>query len=158
MRRFFYVVGALCTLIVVVVVGLIAVTAYLGSGMDAASRAYVDRAVVDIGQHWDRMELLNRASPTLRAQASPDKVASLFEQLTKLGKLVHYDGAKGQATMSFIIRGDSGTRAHYEADATFENGPAHFRFDLSKHDKQWMIDSFFVDLAPILGNPLVKPI
>ena len=65
------------------------------------------------------------------------------------GGLRRYDGAKGQATVVVAIGRGSTVRAHYEASATFENGPARFRIDLSNQDERWMIDGFFVAGAPV---------
>jgi hypothetical protein len=144
MRRFLLTLGVACTIVILLVGGLVGVVAYRGSALDKEGNAYVDQAVVDVSKNWDSRELLRRASPEYLSRTSPEQLAALFQNFEKLGHLVHYDGALGQTTMSFFSR-DSGLRAHYEANATFENGRARFRIDLSKHDERWMIDGFFVD-------------
>ena len=152
MRRIFYGLGIVFTALIVVAFGLVGFAAYKGSGLDSESKAYVDRAVIDVGTKWDTAELLKRASPDLLTHSSPDQLKALFQTLGGFGALVHYDGSEGQATMSASIGSGSTVRAHYDANATFKNGPAHFRIDLSKRDDRWMIDGFFVDITPPGSN------
>jgi hypothetical protein len=158
MRRIFYVLGVAFAVIIVGGGGLVGFAAYRGSGLDKESKAYVDQAVIDIGKKWDPTELVNRSSPSLLKIVSPEQFATLFQQLAKFGKFIHYDGATGQATMKVMMGGGSGVSAHYDASATFENGPAHFRIDLSKRSDRWMIDGFYVDVTPPAAKPVGKTI
>jgi hypothetical protein len=156
MRRVFHALGVVFAAIIVIVAGLIGFTAYRGSALDTEAKTYVDQAVIDVGKNWDKAELLKRASPDLLSQVSPGQITTLFQNLGRFGPLVHYDGAKGQAVMSVSTGSGAVVRAHYEANATFQNGPVHFRIDLSKHDERWMIDGFFVDLSPPATNPVSR--
>ena len=144
MKRFLFSLGVAFAIVILLVGGLVGVTAYWGSALDKEGDAYVDQAIRDMSRNWDVRELLRRGAPELLSHESPEQLATLFQNLEKLGHLVHYDGALGQTTMSFLSR-DSGVRAHYEARATFEHGQAHFRIDLSKRDGHWTIAAFFVD-------------
>jgi hypothetical protein len=146
MRRLFYVLGVAFVVVIVAVGGLVGFAAYRGSGLDAESKAYVDQAVIDVGQKWDRAELLKRASPDLLKVTSPGQISTLFDQLAGFGRLIHYDGATGQAIMK--VGDGAGVTAHYDAAATFANGQARFRIDLIKIDERWMVQSFYVDLTP----------
>jgi hypothetical protein len=154
MRRLFYILGIVFVVLIVGIGGLVGFAAYRGAGLDAESKAYVDQAVVDIGQKWDKTELQKRASPALLRAVSPEQIATLFDNLAKFGKLTHYDGATGQSIMK--VGTDAGVSAHYVANATFENGPAHFRIDLLKIGDRWMIEGFYVDLSPPGGNADTK--
>jgi hypothetical protein len=156
MRRVFHVLGIAFVIVIASVGGLVAFAAWKGSGLDSECKAYVDQAIVDVGENWDKTQLIRRASPRLLRVVSPDQITTLFQQLTKFGPLVHYDGARGQATMKLAIVGDSGVTAHYEASATFANGHARFRIDLSKDNQHWVIDGFYVDLTPPVTAPPTK--
>ncbi len=158
MRRLLYALGLIFAVIIIAVTGFVGFAAYRGSALDVESKAYVDQVVVAVGKGWDQTEILRRASPDLLKHVSSEQIAASVQQLAKLGNLVHYDGAKGQATILFSTRDGSTVRAHYEASATFKNGPTRFRIDLSKHGEQWMIDGFFYDVNPITMAPVTKPI
>jgi hypothetical protein len=117
-----------------------------GNNLNAESKAYVEQAVVDIGQNWDRQELIKRASPDLIANLSPQQIAQLFDPLAaRFGKLTRYDGQTGFATIT--MGAGSKIIAHYDVAATFENGPVGFRIDLVKINDRWMIESFYVHLS-----------
>jgi hypothetical protein len=148
MRRLFYTLGAVSLVIVLGIGGLIGFAAIRGSGADAESKAYVDQAVVDISKNWDQEQLLRRASPGFMKAVSPQQISVLFDQLSKFGPLIHYNGANGQAISFFMLGSGYSVRAHYDAMATCQNGNARLRIDLSKNDGRWMIDSFYVDLSP----------
>ena len=156
MRRVLCVLGMAFGIVILSVGGFVAYAAWKGSGLDAESKAYVEQAIVDVGRNWDRAELLKRASPALLRVASPEQITTLFQQLTKFGRLIHYDGARGQATIKLAFVGASGVTAHYDANATFVNGRAHFRLDLSKAGERWMIDAFYIDLTPPATPPATK--
>ena len=158
MRRLFYTLGVVFAVLILIAGGLVGFAFYRRNAMDTESKAYVDQAVTDVGRTWDKSELLKRASPELLKRASADQIANLFQQLKSLGRLVHYDGSKGDAMMTFWIGKQTTTRAHYEAKATFENGPAHFRVDVSKLHGQWMIDGFFVNYNRTPVSAQIKPI
>lgn len=145
MRRFFLVFAALCTVIVLGVGGLMGYVAYRGSALDAEGQAYVDQALADIGKRWDVDDLITRASPALMSHASRSQLDAMFQRLARFGGLVHCDTAKGSTSTFVSIGGASTFRAHYEADARFQNGPLHFRVDLTKLNGKWMIDGFHVD-------------
>jgi hypothetical protein len=146
MRRLFYVLGIVFVVLIVGIGGLVGFAAYRGAGLDAESKDYVDQAVVDIGQKWDKTELLKRASPNLLRAVSSEQIATLFDELARFGKLTHYSSATGQSLIK--VGTDAGVSAHYIANATFENGPARFRIDLIKIADRWMIEGFYVDLSP----------
>jgi hypothetical protein len=149
-RKFLYVLGAL-TSIAMVAAGIgIGVAFYKGNALDAESRAFVDSAVPAITATWSRQQLLERATPELRDIVKPDQLTTLFDRLSRLGPLVKYEGATGQATMSYMVGSGSTVSASYVAKAQFQNGGAVFQIILLKRDGRWMIHNFHVDPAP--GN------
>lgn len=153
-RKFLYALGAL-TLIVIVVAGVgLGVLAYKGSVLDAESKDFVDAAVPAIVGSWSKEQLLERATPELRENARPDDLRALFDAFSRLGSLVEYEGAKGDANMSYMTGTGSVVSASYVAKARFQNGDAVFRIVLLKRDGHWMIHNFRVDPAP--GNRDVK--
>jgi hypothetical protein len=121
---------------------------YEGNALDAESKAFVDRAVPAIAGNWNKQQLLDRATPELRESTNPDQMTALFEGLSRLGPMVEYEGATGEATMSYVAGSGSTISASYVAKARFENGTAIFRIVLMKRNGGWMIHNFHVDSAP----------
>ncbi|GEP61659.1 hypothetical protein [Reyranella soli] len=148
MRRLFYVIGIVAVVVVAVIAVGIGVVAYKGNALDTESRAFVDNAVSAIAGTWTKQQLLERATPELREKTKPQELTALFDTLSRLGPLVEYEGATGQATMSYMTGSGGGISASYVAKARFRNGGASFRIGLVKRDDQWMINSFYVDLVP----------
>jgi hypothetical protein len=149
MRKFLYIVGATTlSLLAIAVVG-IGVLVWKAKGLDAESKAYVDTVVPAITAHWDKAALLDRATPELRASASADQIATLFDQFARLGPLVAYEGATGDANLSYFTGTGSQISAVYQAKARYQNGEATLRLILLKRDGEWRIQTFRVD-----GNPV----
>jgi hypothetical protein len=154
MRRFLNLLGAL-TLIVIVVGGIgVGVLVYTGRALDAESKAFVDSAVPAIITGGSE-QLLERATPELREVAKPDELKALFNGLAQLGPLVKYEGATGQALMSYIASTGGAISAFYVAKARFQNGSANFQIRLMRHDGHWMIHNFHIEFPPgtHLGTP-----
>jgi hypothetical protein len=149
-RRFLYILGAL-TLIVIVAAGIgLGVFFYKGHALDAESKAFIDRAVPAITATWSEQQLLDRATPELRASVKPEELKALFDSLSHLGPLIEYEGATGEAAMSYIAGSGGTVSASYVAKARFKNGTATFRIVLIMRDGRWLIQNFHVDSAP--GN------
>jgi hypothetical protein len=95
-----YILGSV-TLVVIVAAAIGAgVMVYKGRTLDAESKAFVDSAVPAITQTWSKEQLLEQATPELRDSIRPEALSALFEHLSQLGRLVAYEGAKGDAAMS----------------------------------------------------------
>jgi hypothetical protein len=150
MHRFLYILGALTLVALATVVIAIGVIAYRGTALDAESKAFVDSAVPAITASWSQEQLVKRATPELRQSVKPDQLATFFGTLSRLGPLVQYEGATGEATMSYFSASGGTVSASYVANARFENGNATFRIALLKRDGQWMIHNFHVD--PVVGD------
>ena len=150
MRRFLSVIGALA-LAGLVACGLgVAVLAHQGSQLDTESKAFVDEALPSIAAHWEESQLLDRATPELRASLKPGQLQGLFASLAKFGPLVVYEGSKGTSTMSYFAGSGTTITASYVAKAQFQNGAAAFKIILLKRDGRWRIHNFHVDRIP--GN------
>ncbi len=148
MRKFLYVLGAL-TLIIIAAAGVgFGTLFYEGRALDAESKAFVDSAVPAITATWDKQQLLDRATPELRRSVRPEELDALFNTLSQLGPLVKYEGATGEAAMSYIFGGGGAVSASYIAKARFQNGSATFQIVLMRRNGQWMIHNFHVDSAP----------
>jgi hypothetical protein len=139
------------TLIVIIVASIgLGVALIKGKTLDAESKAFVDSAIPAISATWSKQELLDRATPELRDIAKPEQLNAVFDRLSQLGPLVKYEGATGQATMSYMLGSGSTVAASYVAKAQFQNGGAVFRVVLRKREDRWMIYNFHVD--PVPGN------
>ncbi|MGH8504701.1 MAG: hypothetical protein ACRETM_01905 [Stenotrophobium sp.] len=141
-------------LALVCVVGVIVgIVFYKGNALDADSRAYVDRAVPAITASWDKDALLARITPELRQSLKSGQVTALFAQFSRLGPLVKYEGAKGQANMACRIGSGGTVSAAYVAKADYQNGAAAIRVLLVKHGGDWFIQGFHVDPEPTRRRP-----
>ncbi|MBN9085551.1 MAG: hypothetical protein J0J01_01475 [Reyranella sp.] len=96
--------------------------------------------------------MLDRAAPELRTKATPEQLALVFDTLAKLGPMVAYEGAKGDATMSYGTGAGAEVSARYVATARFQNGNATFQIVLIKRDGSWTILSFHADPVPAGGT------
>lgn len=117
MRKLLYILGAV-TLVITVVLGIgVGVLAYRGNALDAESKAFVDSAVPAITATWSEQQLLDRATPELRANVKPKELKALFDSLSQLGPLIEYESATGEATMSYIACSGGTVSASYVAKA-----------------------------------------
>ena len=153
MRRVFYALGALFLILIVGVGVLIGVTAYRGFALDKESARYVDDALVTITAHWNKNELLSRASPQFKKAANADQLASFFDAVSSaLGPLVDYEGSKGQATIKTMVGSGTSITAVYKARAKFQKGTAEFTLTLVKIDDTWMIEGFHIGSNQVMDN------
>ena len=148
MKRTLIILGILFALVIVIVAGLIGFAAYNGTKLDASSKKYVNQAIPSIIASWSEAELLEQASPELKAIAPIDQIHQLFKKLSGLGKLKEYQGAKGSSFMAYTTKNGKRITAKYTANAIFENGTAEINIQLIDHGGQWQILSFHVN-SPI---------
>jgi len=144
MRRFFYWFGIAAAVVLIVLVAGGVVLLRKGSALDAESKAYVETAVRAISSKWDQQELLDRASPELRASLKPDALTQVFDKFSQYGSLVEYEGATGEAKM-FYLNGETKISAEYKGNAKFDNGEATFNVALVKLSGKWLIYNFRFD-------------
>lgn len=148
MRKFLYILGAL-TLIGILVSGAgLGVFFYKGNALDAESKSFVDDAVPAIAATWSKQQFLDRAAPELQARVKPEELNALFERFSRLCPLAEYQGARGEAAMSYMAGTGSTVSASYVAKARCQNGSAMFRIGLVKRDGRWMIRDFRLDTVP----------
>lgn len=148
MRKFLIVVGAATCLIVIAIGAGFAFLAVKGGALDAESKQYVDDAVQAITAKWSKDELRARASPELLGTVKTGDLENLFGMLAQLGTLIEYQGATGQANMSYFTGSGSTTSASYVAKAKYQNGEATIDLKIEKRDGTWMIHYFHVNLVP----------
>jgi hypothetical protein len=148
MRKFLYVLGVL-TLAVMIAAGVgLGALVYNGHELDAESKAFVDSAIPAITGTWSEEQLIDRSTTELRGSIKPEELRALFDRLSQFGPLVEYQGATGQATMSYLSGSGGTVSASYDAKARFQNGSATFQIVLMKRDGRWLIHNFHVDPAP----------
>jgi hypothetical protein len=152
MRRFLIVLGALALAgIVAAAVGL-GIVVYKGRLLDAESKAFADQVIPAIITSRNRQGLLDRLTPELRDKVKPQELDAVFDGLSRLGPLLDYEGAKGDATMAYAIGSGGAVSARYTAKARFRDGSATFQIGLLKRDGQWMIHNFHVEPTPSSRN------
>jgi hypothetical protein len=149
MRRFLVVLGAVVLLFIVAAGAGVGVLIYKGTALDRDSRAYVDRAVPAIVANWSKRELLDRATPELRASARPEDLEAVFDLGSRLGPFVEYEGATGDSNISVTTGNGGVVAARYTAQVRFRDGTATIHILLLKRDGTWMINGFHID--PHLG-------
>lgn len=148
MRKFLSILGVVLLILIVVIGAGMGLAVYKGRAFDAASRAFVDRAIPAITAHWDKEELLKRAAPELKQKLKPGEITALFARLSRLGPLVKYEGAKGQANMWYRIGSGASVTAFYDAMARYQNSDAQIGVLLVKRGGRWLIEGFHVQLPP----------
>jgi len=145
MRKFFYILGVIAAILIVTAGVGLGIVIYKGRALDAESKAYVDAAVPAITASWSQEELMRRAAPELRDSIKPGQLTAVFGAFSRLGPLVTYEGATGDANMSYFTGTGSTVSATYVAKAKYQNGEATIRIVLLKRDGQWMIQNFHLD-------------
>jgi hypothetical protein len=140
--------GGAFLMLVVLVGALFGYFAYVGSSLDASSKAYVDESVPAIISTWSKGELLKRSAPQLRKVVNEDQLNQLFAKLSQLGKLQTYEGSKGDSNISLTTQAGRVITASYVANAKFDKGPAQVTIRLIQSYGQWQILYFFVN-SPI---------
>jgi len=145
MKTVFAVLGAIFLILVLLVAGFVGYSAYVGTKLDASSKAYVDASVPAIVSTWSKDELKNRASPQLLKSASDEQIDGLFSKLaTQLGAFKSYDGSKGDSNVSYTTQDGKVTSASYVSNATFQNGKIDVQVKLIQIDGNWMLLGFHV--------------
>lgn len=145
MKKTLTVLGWIFLALLVLVGALAGYLSYIGPRLDASSKAYVDGQIPAIVSGWSGDELLKRAAPELRQVVTDKKqLDQLFANLSRLGKLKHYDGSKGEANITLTLRQGRVVTASYVASAKFENGPAQIAVRLIRHGSQWQLLYFNV--------------
>ena len=143
-----------CVLAFLILVGVVA---YRGHALDVESHAFVDSAVPAITAGWNTDQLLALAAPELRETVKPEQVRASFDAFShQLGPMLEYEGATGDALMSYTPRSGGLVKASYLARAKFGVGTAAIWITLIKRDGQWMISGFRVDATPTdaFGQPI----
>jgi len=152
MRRFLLILGSI-TLVVIVAAGIgVGLLIYKGNSLDTESKAFVDSVVPAIAANWSKEQLLERTTPELRASIKPEELRAVFDAVTQLGPLVEYQGATGDANMSYMAGSGSSVSASYVAKVRCKDGAATIQIALVKRDGRWMISGFHVDTA-LSGAP-----
>ena len=149
MKRLLTWLGGIFLSVLVVLAAVVGYTFYVGSSLDASSKAYVDDSIPSIVQRWSKDELLRRASPQLLSVASEEQFTQFFRNLSRLGTLQRYDGARGEAHIAYSTQAGRIVTAQYVADATFEHGPARVTMRLVHDHGTWQVLAFHVN-SPLL--------
>jgi hypothetical protein len=116
-----------------------------GPALDASSKAFADRAVRDISQHWTVETLAKYAHPKLIAAKPKEHWEKMFTMFSKkLGPLKTYLGSDGEAKILVSSQGHLGFTAHYESAIGCEKDKAKVKLALVRVGSTWYITEFFV--------------
>jgi hypothetical protein len=149
MRKLLFAFGGLILPAILFVTVSIACIVYIGTVLDAQSKAFVDDTVPALATSWQKEQLLSRTAPEFRSEARQGELTLLFQSLSRFGKLFEYQGAIGNAYLSYASATIS---AAYTAKAKFQNGDALFEIWLLKRNGRWMIYDFHVDVPKGSAN------
>ncbi|HUB15973.1 MAG TPA: hypothetical protein VMB34_28765 [Acetobacteraceae bacterium] len=122
--------------------------------LSTQSEFFIDRTMPGLSAHWSAQDLLERATPRLRAELQPNDLDALSASFAKLGPLSEYLGDQGGIDAASMFRLDGSPSASYVAKASYTNGMVTFQLGLVRRDDRWMIDRFHVD-AQWFGPPYV---
>ena len=151
MRKFFFGLGVLAAVLIVLGGAGFYMLNRSGDALDRASKAYAERSVVAIAANWNADELWKRASPHLRQIATYRQIRGLFVAANAaLGPMLEFSGSKGEAVLT--MGGSHPTvSAQYVAAGSFQKGKAEFRISLVEQHGKWEIEGFH-----ILSSALMK--
>src|SRR5258705_5715655 len=141
MKKVFLVLG-IAALFAIIGIGIVA---YRGTALDHESRAFVDESLPRILDGWNDEALIAVATPQLLRSASREDLDHVFATYMRLGRLLHYEPATGQATMSYTTKNGSEVTGRYVARAEFENGPASISVLITKRQEKWLIHGLQVN-------------
>jgi hypothetical protein len=118
---------------------------YQRYNLNKSSKSYVDKVIPLIAAAWSEEELIKQASPQLALYLKKDaRVFEQFRQLSKLGKLVKYEGSMGNAKTVKALVGDDVAIGLYDANASFEKGYVEFKLRVIRQHNQWRLLVFNV--------------
>jgi hypothetical protein len=145
MKTVFMVLGVIFLILIVLVAGFVGYAAYVGTKLDASSKAYVDASVPAIIATWSKDEFKKRASPQLLQSAPDEQIDSLFAKLAgQLGSFQTYDGSTGDSNVSYTTKNGKAITASYTSTATFQNGKIDIQVKLIQINGDWMLLGFNV--------------
>jgi hypothetical protein len=148
MRKFFFGLGIVTAIVIVVLSIAFGILAWQGSELDKESTAFGDESVLAIAKDWSVDELWKRASSKLRQNTNKQDLSRFFGALhNALGPLIEYDGGKGHSIT--FVGTQSSITANYAGKGHFRNGDADIQIALSKTGSTWMIEGFHVN-SPLL--------
>ena len=150
MKKILIALGAIALASIVIAAAYVAYTMHAGGGLDASSKAYVDRVVPEIVAAWSAGSLKREASAELRQRAAGDEIDAAFRKFAALGDLVAYRGSKGEARIPITPRPGTTVTATYEASAKFEHGEAAIDVGLVQRAGRWEVARFLVKSDQLL--------
>ena len=117
-----------------------------GNALDEEARAYADKAVRPVINHWDPQALQDQASPSLLATVKPGQFASMFQFFQdKLGTSTSIEPCKGQARVNISTGNGRVITGAYACKAHFLKADAAVQLVLLKNRGEWRIAGFHVN-------------
>lgn len=137
--------GVIFIVLIVLFVGAITFTFFVGSKLKSEAKAYVDSTVPILVKDWDPNELKSRANKNMLANTNDSNLNNIYSVYKKLGKMTKYIGSNGNAIK--MLNGPDGIKAtaQYIITAQFENGIATITLGLFKVNESWEISSIYIN-------------
>jgi hypothetical protein len=145
MKKALLIIGLVCAVLIVFVIGYLALVAVEGSTLDKESKAYVDEVTPKILADLRKDTFLAYASDELKNWVKPEELDKLFASFTKLGQFEEYRGSIGQAHISLTMRAGKVITGHYVAQAEFSTGPAEIQIVTVKRGRTWFVQMFRIN-------------
>jgi hypothetical protein len=145
MGKFLSVFGAAALVVVGVLAVAFGIQAWNAHRLNVESKAFVDDAVPAITAHWDKQALLDKAAEGSRRGLATGTNAANFAAYSRLGALVEYGGATGEARQPSLFGNGPPPIASYKAKAKYENGEVVLHVFVTKHDGAWRIINLNVE-------------
>jgi hypothetical protein len=120
--------------------------------LDRESGAFADRVIIAIVARWDLAELRKRASLEFENDADYNEIRKCLNSLRTLGKVVSYEGATGEASITLSLRHGYRITAKYTATVKFEAGYGEIDISLIKLEGIWQILDFEVGPAEFMQD------
>ncbi len=148
MKRPYLFDGAVVLAAILVVAPIIGFGVYRTLALKAESTPFIETSVRAIAAHWDQHQLLDRATPELRANAAPQELASAFGSLAELGAPLDYQPGTGDFHLDLDTRNLVKVWTVATVRVRCEHGTVALKLTVVRRDERWMINDFDYDIEP----------
>ena len=148
MKKFFAILGIIFLLLILAIGGFTLYGSQQGKKLDAESKNFVDTTMPKILAHWSMEEFEKYEDKKVMEQVGvkEEDLKKFFLIYSKLGKMIKYNGSKGQSNFFIGIGSrDKTPTATYVANADFEKASATINLTLIKENNVWEIGGIKVD-------------
>lgn len=136
MKRFFKIIGIICTVIVALLILLIVVAAMNSSDADEQFTPFINEAIPKLAS-WDRQPYQDLMTEEGFSALSDNQWNLYLSKVSRLGHLVSIGEPEQQSVVSSSYTSSgSSVKAQYLVPVEFDTGPAHITLTLIEQDEQ----------------------